>query len=67
MIGCSVWVSRSARRAIVFSECPCGRRDKVSFGQILNAFGEGHKVAFFKLEKLVKKYFAGKWQDFTTR
>jgi hypothetical protein len=23
-----------------------------SFGQILNAFGEGHKVAFFKFEKL---------------
>jgi hypothetical protein len=37
--GGKIWVSRSARRASVFSECPCGTRDKVPFGQI-NAFGE---------------------------
>jgi hypothetical protein len=58
------------------------KKKEVAFGQILNAFGEGHNMAFFKFEKLggnflsvnvlyqiisrlVKKYSAGKWQDFT--
>jgi hypothetical protein len=30
----------------------------VSFGQILNAFGEEHKVAFFNFEKSVKNFWS---------